>query len=43
MPADIKHKGFAPKRSMLLVWENADAKLPGLYASGKLQPYPVDF
>jgi len=43
MPADIKHKGFSPKRSMLLVWENADSKLPALYAAGKLSPYPVDF
>src|SRR5207248_2903224 len=23
MPADIRHQGFATKRSMLLVWENA--------------------
>ena len=43
MPADIRHQGFSPKRSMLLVWENADAALPELYASGKLKPNPVDF
>jgi Hydroquinone 1,2-dioxygenase large subunit N-terminal len=43
MPADIRHQGFSPKRSMLLVWENADEKLPELYASGKLKPNPVDF
>ena len=43
MPADIRHQGFSPKRSMLLVWENADATLPELYASGKLKPNPVDF
>src|SRR4029450_12550174 len=24
MPADIRHQGYSPKRSMLLVWENAD-------------------
>ena len=29
MPADIRHQGYAPKRSMLLVWENADPELPG--------------
>ena len=23
MPADIRHQGYSPKRSMLLVWENA--------------------
>ena len=28
MPADIRHQGYAPKRSMLLVWENADPALP---------------
>jgi hypothetical protein len=43
MPADIRHQGFSPKRSMLLVWENADSTLPELYASGKLKPNPVDF
>ena len=25
MPADIRHQGYSPKRSMLLVWENDDA------------------
>lgn len=43
MPADIRHQGFAPKRAMLLVWENADVQLPELYANGKLKPNPVDF
>jgi hypothetical protein len=43
MPADIRHQGFAPKRSMLLVWENADPSLPELYAKKKLKPNPVDF
>lgn len=43
MPADIRHQGFSPKRSMLLVWENADGTLPEQYASGKLPPNPVDF
>ena len=43
MPADIRHQGYAPKRSMLLVWENADGELPGLIASGKLPTNPVEF
>jgi Hydroquinone 1,2-dioxygenase large subunit N-terminal len=43
MPADIRHQGMSPKRSMLLVWENADPALPQLYASKKLKPNPIDF
>lgn len=43
MPADIRHRGFSPKRSMLLVWENASPELPALYASGKMPPTPVRF
>lgn len=43
MPADIRHQGYSPKRSMLLVWENASPELPKLYASGKLPPSPVQF
>jgi hypothetical protein len=43
MPADIRHQGFSPKRSILLVWENNDVTLPELYASKKLKPNPVDF
>jgi len=43
MPADIRHQGFSPKRSMLLVWENGDPKLPELYASKQLKPNPIDF
>ena len=30
MPADIRHQGYSPKRSILLVWENNDAQLPEL-------------
>ena len=41
MPADIRHQGFARKRAMLIVWENADPKLPSLYASGALPPSPA--
>jgi Hydroquinone 1,2-dioxygenase large subunit N-terminal len=43
MPADIRHRGFSPKRSMLLVWENGSPELPELYASGKMPPVPVEF
>jgi hypothetical protein len=43
MPADIRHKGYSPKRSMLLVWENNDASLPERHRSGELKPYPVEF
>ena len=43
MPADIRHRGYSPKRSMLVVWENNDATLPERYASGELPPYPVEF
>ena len=40
MPADIQHQGFAPERSMLLVWENADPALPGQVRSGALPGDP---
>jgi hypothetical protein len=43
MPADIRHKGYSPKRSMLIVWENNDANLPAMYGKGELKPYPVEF
>ena len=43
MPGDIRHQGYSPKRSMLLVWENASPELPGLIASGQAPVYPVDF
>jgi hypothetical protein len=43
MPADIRHQGFAPKRSMLLVWENASPALPEMIATGQAPTYPVDF
>jgi hypothetical protein len=41
MPADIRHKGYSQKRSMLLVWENATPDLPRRYESGELPPYPI--
>ncbi len=43
MPADIRHQGFSPKRSMLLVWENASPDLPELIASGRAPTYAVEF
>ena len=43
MPADIRHRGFSPKRAMLLVWENASPDLPGLIATGKAPQYPIEF
>lgn len=43
MPADIRHQGFSKKRSMLLVWENTNTDLPGMFASGELPPYPIEF
>jgi hypothetical protein len=42
MPADIRHRGYSPKRSMLIVWENNDGTLPQRYAAGELKPYPVE-
>ncbi len=43
MPADIRHQGFSPKRSMLLVWENASQKLPEMIAKGEAPVVPVKF
>jgi hypothetical protein len=43
MPGDIRHQGYSPKRSMLLVWENASPELPEMIRSGKASVYPVDF
>ena len=43
MPADIRHQGYSPKRSMLLVWENASPELPELIASGRAPIHPVEF
>ena len=42
MPADIRHQGYAPKRSMLLVWENGSPTLPQMIAEGRAPTYPVD-
>ena len=43
MPADIRHKGFADKRAMLLVWENGSPKIPELIAKGEAPVVAVSF
>jgi hypothetical protein len=43
MPSDIRHQGYSPKRSMLLVWENASLKIPELISSGQFPTQPVEF
>ena len=43
MPADIRHQGYSRKRSMLLVWENANPDLPRMHERGEIPPYPVVF
>jgi hypothetical protein len=43
MPADIRHQGFSPKRSMLLVWENNSNAIPDLIQSGRAPVVPVIF
>lgn len=43
MPADIRHQGYAPKRAMLLVWENASPKIPELIQKREAPIVPVKF
>jgi len=43
MPADIRHRGYSTKRSMLLVWENASSAIPELIRTGKAPGVPVVF
>jgi hypothetical protein len=43
MPADIRHQGYSPKRSMLLVWENASNDIPQMISQGKIPTVPVTF
>jgi hypothetical protein len=43
MPADIRHRGYSPKRSMLIVWENNNHQVAKLHQSGAIPPYPVEF
>ncbi|HEX3760463.1 MAG TPA: hypothetical protein VHW23_17225 [Kofleriaceae bacterium] len=43
MPADIRHRGYSTKRSMLLVWENGSPAIPELIRTGKAPVVPVEF
>ena len=43
MPADIRHRGYSPKRSMLLVWENNSPAIPDMIARGEASVVPVKF
>ena len=43
MPADIRHQGYSPKRSMLLVWENASPRIPDMILSGEAPVVAVQF
>lgn len=43
MPADIRHKGHADKRAMLLVWENASNRIAELIATGQAPNVSVTF
>jgi hypothetical protein len=43
MPTDINHRGYSPKHSMLLVWENMTPSLEMRYASGELAPTAATF
>jgi hypothetical protein len=43
MPADCRHQGFSPKRSMLLVWENGSPKIVYEIQQGLSPINPIDF
>lgn len=43
MPADIRHRGYSTKRSMLLVWENGSPQIPDLIRRGEAPVVPVKF
>jgi quercetin dioxygenase-like cupin family protein len=43
MPADIRHRGYSTKRSMLLVWENGSPQIPELIRRGEAPVTPVKF
>ena len=43
MPADCRHQGFSPKRSMLLVWENGSPQVVYDIEAGKSPVNPVCF
>ncbi|WP_395407091.1 hydroxyquinol 1,2-dioxygenase [Pseudoduganella sp. UC29_106] len=43
MPADCRHQGFSPKRSMLLVWENGSPQVVYDIQEGRAPINPVSF
>jgi hypothetical protein len=43
MPADIRHTGYADKRAMLLVWENASNRIPEMIQKGEAPVVSVQF
>ena len=43
MPADIRHTGYAGKRAMPLVWENASNAIPGMIQKGEAPVVSVKF
>jgi hypothetical protein len=43
MPADCRHQGYAPKRAMLLVWENGSPAIVDEIARGAAPVNPVRF
>jgi len=43
MPADVRHQGFSPKRSMLLVWENGSPQVVYDILEGRSPVNPVSF
>ena len=42
-PADIRHQGQSPKRSMLLVWENGSPEIMDMIKDGTVPIVPVTF
>lgn len=43
MPADIRHQGFSPKRSMLIVWENGSPEIQKMVAEKTVPRVGVEF
>lgn len=43
LPADVRHRGYSPSRSMLLVWENASVEFAEAIERGEVSVRPVEF
>ncbi len=43
MPADIRHQGYSPKRSMLIVWENGSPEILEKIKNGTVPRVGVEF